>query len=122
MLRTFNNGTGLNIGAWYIVLIGLLLAQYTFTGYDASAHLTEETHRAARSGPRGIVMSILVSLFAGWVLLIGITFAIQANYTTECGGLRRARADLRRRDRPAPAASCCCWWRSGPSCSAGCPR
>jgi amino acid permease (GABA permease) len=78
----FNNGTGLSVGTLYIVLIGLLLAQYTFTGYDASAHMTEETHSAARSGPRGIVMSILVSLFAGWVLLIGVTFAIQ-NYATE---------------------------------------
>jgi amino acid transporter len=39
--------------------------------------MTEETHSAARSGPRGIVMSIVVSLFAGWVLLIGLTFGIQ---------------------------------------------
>ena len=78
----FNNGTGLNVSPLYIVLIGLLLAQYTFTGYDASAHMTEETHSAARSGPRGIVMSIVVSLFAGWVLLIGVTFAIQ-NYAKE---------------------------------------
>jgi amino acid permease (GABA permease) len=73
----FNNGTGLAWGTFYIVLIGLLLAQYTFTGYDASAHMTEETHKAATAGPRGIVMSILVSLVAGWVLLIGVTFAIQ---------------------------------------------
>src|SRR5437868_6658030 len=68
--------------------LGLLLAQYTFTGYDASAHMTEETHNAARSGPRGIVMSIVVSLFAGWVLLIGITFAIQkAQFSTYTGAL-----------------------------------
>ncbi|MDX6396041.1 MAG: hypothetical protein QOJ73_7104 [Streptosporangiaceae bacterium] len=80
----FNNGTGLGVGSFYVVLIGLLLAQYTFTGYDASAHMTEETHDAARSGPRGIVMSILVSLVAGWVLLIGVTFAIQ-HYTAEAG-------------------------------------
>jgi amino acid permease (GABA permease) len=80
----FNNGTGLGVGSFYIVLIGLLLAQYTFTGYDASAHMTEETHDAARSGPRGIVMSIVVSLFAGWILLIGVTFAIQ-HYTAEAG-------------------------------------
>ena len=75
-----------NLTGWhstlYVLAIGLLLAQYTFTGYDASAHMTEETHEAARSGPRGIVMSIVVSLFAGWMLLIGITFAIQ-NYATE---------------------------------------
>jgi amino acid permease (GABA permease) len=71
------NDTGLRLGWWYIIPIGLLLAQYTFTGYDASAHMTEETHSAATAGPRGIVSSIIVSLFAGWVLLIGITFAIQ---------------------------------------------
>jgi amino acid transporter len=71
-----------------VLLLGLLLAQYTFTGYDASAHMTEETHNAARSGPRGIVMSIIVSLFAGWVLLIGITFAIQkAHYADYTGAL-----------------------------------
>jgi amino acid permease (GABA permease) len=79
----FVNNTGWSSG-FYVALLGLLMAQYTFTGYDASAHMTEETHDAARSGPRGIVMSILVSLVAGWVLLIGITFAIQ-DYSGELG-------------------------------------
>ena len=60
----FVNNTGWG-STFYVALLGLLLAQYTFTGYDASAHMTEETHDAARSGPRGIVMSILVSLAAG---------------------------------------------------------
>ncbi|HEV2778654.1 MAG TPA: amino acid permease [Actinophytocola sp.] len=73
----FVNNTGWSSG-FYVALLGLLLAQYTFTGYDASAHMTEETHDAARSGPRGIVMSIVVSLIAGWILLIGVTFAIQS--------------------------------------------
>ncbi|MBO0808006.1 MAG: amino acid permease, partial [Actinobacteria bacterium] len=78
------NNTGFHIGPLYVILIGLLLAQYTFTGYDASAHMTEETHKAATAGPRGIVMSIVVSLFAGWLLLIGVTFAIQS-YSGEVG-------------------------------------
>jgi amino acid permease (GABA permease) len=73
----FVNNTGWS-SAFYVGMLGLLLAQYTFTGYDASAHMTEETHDAARSGPRGIVMSIVVSLIAGWVLLVGITFAIRS--------------------------------------------
>ena len=73
----FVNNTGWT-SSLYVGLLGLLLAQYTFTGYDASAHMTEETHDAARSGPRGIIMSIVVSLVAGWVLLIGLTFAIQS--------------------------------------------
>jgi amino acid permease (GABA permease) len=77
----FVNNTGWGSSV-YVGLLGLLLAQYTFTGYDASAHMTEETKDAATAGPRGIVASILVSLAAGWVLLIGVTYAIQ-DYTGE---------------------------------------
>src|SRR6266567_3073228 len=77
-----NTGFGFAGAPIYVFLIGLLLAQYTFTGYDASAHMTEETHNAAVGGPRGIVWSIVVSLFVGWLLLIGVTSAIQ-NYTAE---------------------------------------
>ncbi len=61
----------------YVFFLGLLNAQYTFTGYDASAHMSEETRGAALAGPRGIVRSIVVSLIAGWILLLGVTFAIQ---------------------------------------------
>jgi amino acid permease (GABA permease) len=80
----FVNLTGANFwgSTVYVFFIGLLVAQYTFTGYDASAHMTEETRGADTAGPRGIVMSIVVSLIAGWILLIGVTFAIQ-NYTKE---------------------------------------
>jgi amino acid transporter len=84
VFTSFVNNTGADFAGVtiFVFLIGLLMAQYTFTGYDASAHMTEETRNAAIAGPRGIVMSILVSLVAGWVLLIGVTFAIQ-NYTAE---------------------------------------
>jgi amino acid transporter len=76
--QTVNN-TGLHgSGAViYAVILGLLMAQYTFTGYDASAHLSEETHDAARSAPRGIVYSVVVSLIAGFLLLFAVTWAIQ---------------------------------------------
>src|SRR5207245_11536427 len=77
----FVNNTGCG-STFYVALLGLLLAQYTFTGYDASAHMTEETRSAATAGPRGIVLSIVVSLIAGWILLIGVTAAIQ-NYDGE---------------------------------------
>ncbi|MFF2567343.1 amino acid permease [Streptomyces sp. NPDC058084] len=73
----FVNNTGWG-SAVYVALIGLLMAQYTFTGYDASAHMTEETKNASVEGPRGIVRSILVSWAAGFVLLFGLTFAIQS--------------------------------------------
>ena len=71
-----NTGAGDDGGTWlgpvvagiplYVMLIGLLNAQYTLTGYDASAHMTEETRDAAVAGPRGIVSAILVSLAAGY--------------------------------------------------------
>jgi amino acid permease (GABA permease) len=68
----------------YAVLIGLLMAQYTYTGYDASAHVAEETHDAARAAPRGIVMSVVVSVIAGFVLLFAITWSIQ-DYDAQLG-------------------------------------
>jgi amino acid transporter len=85
----FENQTGFSfpLAAAYVALTGLLNAQYTFTGYDASAHMTEETNNAAIAGPRGIVWSIIVSLFAGWILLIGVTSVIsQSNYAGEFAG------------------------------------
>ncbi|MGC9666382.1 amino acid permease [Planosporangium sp. 12N6] len=73
------NATGFTFGGAtvYAVLIGLLMAQYTYTGYDASAHVAEETHDAARSAPRGIVASVVVSVVAGFFLLFAITWSIQ---------------------------------------------
>jgi len=46
-------------------------------GFDASAHMTEETHNAAMAGSIGIVMSIGVSAILGWFLLLGLLFSIQ---------------------------------------------
>ncbi|HEY4384607.1 MAG TPA: amino acid permease [Ktedonobacteraceae bacterium] len=60
---------------WYAFLLGLLLAQYTYTGYDASAHMTEETVGAETRAPWGVVMSVVVSAFAGYVLLISLLAA-----------------------------------------------
>ncbi|KOV12361.1 amino acid permease [Streptomyces sp. XY431] len=72
----FENGTGWT-SPIYVSAIGLLLGGYTFCGYDASAHLSEETKDARVAAPRGIVRSIWVSLLAGTVLLAGLLFAVQ---------------------------------------------
>ena len=63
----------------YVFLIGLLMAQYTYTGFDASAHVAEETINASTEAPKGLVRSVWVSILAGWVLLVAVTAAIQ-NY------------------------------------------
>nr|BEK67476.1 amino acid permease [Kitasatospora purpeofusca] len=70
----------------YVSAIGLLLGGYTFCGYDASAHMSEETKDARMAAPRGIVRSIWVSLLAGFVLLAGLLFAVQ-DYSGTAGAV-----------------------------------
>jgi amino acid transporter len=60
----------------YAALIGLLQAQWTFTGYDASAHVAEETKGAQEAAPRGIVNAVLASGIGGYFLLLAITLAV----------------------------------------------
>ncbi len=64
------NATGYSLG--YALLLSLLLAQYTYTGYDASAHMTEETIGAETRAPWGVVMSVVVSAIAGYALLMAL--------------------------------------------------
>ena len=77
-LTGFHNETGWSFLP-YVFLMGLLMAQYTYTGYDASAHVAEETKNASVAAPQGIVLSVLVSVIAGFVLLYSITASIQDN-------------------------------------------
>ena len=56
--------------------MGLLLACWTFTGYDASAHVCEETHDPTRNAPWGIFLSVAVSGVAGYGLLLAVTLSI----------------------------------------------
>jgi amino acid permease (GABA permease) len=72
----FENRTGWD-APFYAFLIGLLMAQYTYTGFDASAHVAEETINASTEAPKGLVRSVWVSILAGWVLLVAVTAAIQ---------------------------------------------
>ncbi|WP_122817635.1 amino acid permease [Nocardioides pantholopis] len=74
-LTEYHNETGWGF-APYVMLMGLLMAQYTYTGYDASAHVAEETKQAQIAAPRGIVMSVVVSVVGGFLLLYSITASI----------------------------------------------
>lgn len=84
--KTINN-SGFSHG-WilYVLALGLLQAQYTYTGYDASAHMSEETQNASRGAARGVIMSIVVSAVFGYILALGVTFAIQDFKTTGAAG------------------------------------
>ena len=88
------NNSGLHGGAtggfffWlYVLPLGLLLTMYTQTGYDASAHLSEETEGAAKGAARGLWQSVFYSGVGGWIVLLAITFAVaDPNQVTEGGG------------------------------------
>ncbi len=71
------NNSGFNHGMywWYILPLGFLLTMYTITGYDASAHLSEETHGADQSAAKGVWRSVFYSAVVGWIVLLAITFA-----------------------------------------------
>ena len=61
---------------WWAFVVGLLQAQWTFTGYDASASVSEETVDPRRRVPWGIVMAVAVSSVVGYLLLLALTLAI----------------------------------------------
>ncbi len=73
------NNSGFSSGFyWFLVLpLGFLLTQYTITGFDASAHLSEETQGAAEGAAKGIWRSIFYSAIGGYVLLLSFLFAVQ---------------------------------------------
>lgn len=47
------------------------------SSFDASAHLSEETHNASWSAPIGVLMSIGMSAVFGFFLIIALLFSIQ---------------------------------------------
>ncbi|BBX70930.1 amino acid permease [Mycolicibacterium psychrotolerans] len=94
VFATTVNNTGMFNGdkgiGWvlFVLPIAAILTQYTITGYDASAHLSEETHSAADAAAKGIWRSIFYSAIGGWILLLSFLFAVQdVDAVTEGGGL-----------------------------------
>ncbi len=77
------NGTGYDGGnanglIYFLAVLpfGFLLTQYTITGFDASAHLSEETQSASGAAAKGIWRSIAYSAIGGYVLLLCVVFAV----------------------------------------------
>jgi amino acid transporter len=91
--QRFNNSgfSGGSTGAamfWFYVLpLGFLLTQYTITGFDSCAHISEETHGAAQTAAKGVWKSIFYSAIFGWILLLALTFA-----ATDIAGINKQAA------------------------------
>lgn len=84
VFATFYDGTGTDGVGWsiraspaYVAACGVLMSQYTITGFDASAHLSEETRNASWSAPMGVITSVGVSAIFGFFVLLAFLFSIQ---------------------------------------------
>jgi amino acid transporter len=82
-LWTFENFTGTPAAGFaktasmvWAFALGFLLPAYTITGFDASAHTSEETLNAARNVPKGIIRSVWVSGLFGWIMICAILLAL----------------------------------------------
>jgi len=72
----YNNDTGIASNG-YVCLIGLLTALFSFSGYEAGAHMAEETVDARKSAPKGIIHSVIAGIFSGLIYIICLLFAMQ---------------------------------------------
>lgn len=83
-LFTFTNNTGeagggvfpAYDGFWMAFLIGLLLPAYTVTGFDASAHTSEETVNAQKTVPRGMLNAVFWSFVFGYFMVCSFVLAM----------------------------------------------
>jgi amino acid transporter len=90
--QKFNN-SGWHGGAtsggffWFFILTqGFLLTMYTQTGYDASAHVSEETRSASLGAAKGVWRAVFWSGLLGWFVLLALTFAATDVKAVNAGG------------------------------------
>ena len=96
--RVNNSGFSGGMYWFYVLPLGFLLTQYTITGFDSCAHISEETKGAADSAAKGVWKSIFYSALIGWFLLLALTFLD-----------RRIEERRRRRRRRDPVAARARW-------------
>jgi len=63
-------------GLGTMTLLALMWPIYTVTGFDASAHTSEETVHASHNVPKGILRSVYVSGLVGWVMVSAFVLAM----------------------------------------------
>ena len=79
----FTNNTGAagggvagNVSPLMAFCIGLLYPLFTITGYDASAHVSEETLDARNTVHKGMLHAVFWSVLFGFVLIVAMVMAI----------------------------------------------
>eukprot|EP01041_Mallomonas_annulata_P005317 gene5317-10630_t len=83
----FENDTGFN-NAGYVTLISILTALFSFSGYEASSQMAEETNNAKVNAPLGIIYTVFATGILGLILLFSfllITTDINTALNTNTG-------------------------------------
>ena len=70
---SFQYGPAIAYPLFLAFFFSLLQANWTYTGYDASAHVAEETVGARKASAWGIFLSVAVSAVFGYIFLVAIT-------------------------------------------------
>ncbi|KAJ3100012.1 hypothetical protein HDU97_002619 [Phlyctochytrium planicorne] len=83
LYKNWNNGTGLPDSM--AIVISILLATLTFTGYDSAGHLAEETKNPSVTGPRSIFYAIAGTFIGGYLALLGLLSTIPPDTYTDLG-------------------------------------
>jgi amino acid transporter len=76
---SFNNQTGIS-SVFYVCLISLLMTNFSFSGYEASGHMAEETKNSSTAAPKGIYITCIVTALTGFVYILGLLYASQCIY------------------------------------------
>jgi amino acid transporter len=90
---TFVNNTGAlgggvspQAGNFMAMIIGLLYPLFTITGFDASAHTSEETRDARNTVHKGMLHSVFWSLVFGFILILAMVMAIPDTTASAASG------------------------------------
>ena len=101
MIQACSYGPAISYPLVLAFLFSLLLANWTYTGYDASAHVAEETVGARMSSAWGVFLSVAVSAIVGFIFLLALTTHLPGPQDAVPGDARRHRP----RRRPASTTS-----------------
>lgn len=72
------SGSGI-VSTPYVCLLGLLTACWSLIGYDAAAHLTEETKSADQTAGWPMIYAIGASFLTGLIYLVVLTVCLQVS-------------------------------------------
>lgn len=62
---------------FYVCVIGILMTLFSFSGYEAGAHMAEETRNASKSAPMGVVYTCIATTLTGFAYILGLLYAMR---------------------------------------------